>query len=316
VFASEIDRKMYHIKAHDLFSESSADPNQMLYIIFYSIIDHINKTKESCIIFLDEIEKIIHSMGEYSPAEQKMIANTILKNIINIQKSNLDITVIAALGHKNRIDPRFMKYDIFDNQFFFELPGTEERKKLFQLYMQKAEKRAKLKLFDQSIMDDLVKKTEGLSAEHIKQLVNSCVKEYLYSYLSAKASFDIDTKYILHTTKFLKALHTSNPTKKKVLPREERQKMVSTFMLKYQIFGVLDTKEKADIIKNCILDSTKRFSEADMGVLFNMLLDAYQNRKTEYHRKSLIQKDFIMDKIQELRTEEKRKGNSSYLSNK
>lgn len=64
------------------------------------------------------------------------------------------------MSNKNKIDPRFMKHDLFDNQFYFELPKPEERKKLFELYIAKAEKRAELELFDKNIIDDLVKKTE------------------------------------------------------------------------------------------------------------------------------------------------------------
>ena len=62
VLASEIDRKVYHIKAHDLFSEDVNDPNEMLYTIFYNVIEHAQKTKIPCIIFLDEIENIISSV--------------------------------------------------------------------------------------------------------------------------------------------------------------------------------------------------------------------------------------------------------------
>jgi len=35
--------------------------------------------------------------------------------------------------------------------------------------------------------------------------------------------------------------------------------------------------------------------------------DEYQKRKTEYQEKSLIDKDFILDKIEELRCEDKKK---------
>jgi SpoVK/Ycf46/Vps4 family AAA+-type ATPase len=89
-----------------------------------------------------------------------MISNTIIKNITNIQKSGLDIVIIGAVGQKNKIDERFLKYDMFDNQVFLELPGAEERKRLFQINIQKAERRAKLKLFDPDILEELVKKTE------------------------------------------------------------------------------------------------------------------------------------------------------------
>lgn len=135
-------------------------------------------------------------MGERSSTDKIIISNTIIKNIINIQKSDLDIIILAALSQKNKLDERFLKYHIFDNQFFFELPKENERKRLFQLYIKKAETRAKLKLFDPDMLDELVKKTDGRSAEHIKQLVSSSVKEYFYNYMQKKETFAIDEKFI------------------------------------------------------------------------------------------------------------------------
>lgn len=125
-----------------------------------------------------------------------MISNTIIKNIVNIQKSGLDIIVLAALTQKNKIDERFLKYDLFDNQFFFDLPREEERKRLFESNIQKSEKRAKLKLFDPEMLDALVKKTDGFSAKYIKQLIDACVKEYLYNYIQNKPSFAVDHEFI------------------------------------------------------------------------------------------------------------------------
>lgn len=316
MFASEIDRKMYHIKASDLLSEDSTDPNQMLYVIFYSIIDHVNKNKESCVIFLDEIEKIIESMWEYSQVEQKIISNTIIKNIVNIQQSNLDITIIAALSNKNKIDPRFMKHDLFDNQFYFELPKPEERKKLFELYIAKAEKRAELELFDKNIIDDLVKKTEWFSAEYIKQLINTCVKEYLYLYLNKKASFAIDETFIWTALAKIDDTKKLNSSENNPILRKERRKIVSMFMTKNPIFGIsdTDTKEQSAAIKKFILDHTDTYSDTDMYTLMNALVDEYQRRKSEYHKQSLIQKDSILDKIQMLREEDKTKKNGLYLN--
>jgi len=85
---------------------------------------------------------------------------------------------------------------LFDSQFFFELPKEEERKRLFHLYIQKAEKRAKTKLFATEIIDELAKKTELFSAEYIKQLINSCVREYLYAYIQNKDFFTIKSNFI------------------------------------------------------------------------------------------------------------------------
>jgi len=318
VFASEIDRKMYHIQAHDLFSEDIADPNEMLYIIFYNIIDYVQKTKESCIIFLDEIEKIVDSMWEYNPADRKMISNTIIKNIINIQKSNLDIILLAALWHRNRIDERFLKYDLFDSQFFFELPKEEERKRLFHLYIQKAEKRAKTKLFATEIIDELAKKTELFSAEYIKQLINSCVREYLYAYIQNKDFFTIKSNFISSKIKDI-AKWISEKRLKSPLELPQRKKILSTLIDQYTmkdlIFWELIGDKKSKLL-DYILEHTNLFTGSELTTLMQDCFDEYQKRKTEYQEKSLIDKDFILDKIEELRCEDKKKWKSLYFSNK
>ncbi len=108
-------------------------------------------------------------------------------------------------------------------------------------------------------------------------------------------------------------MKTVGPSEKNPISRKERQKIISTFMLKHTVFGMPDTKEKSDSIKSFILDRTDTYSDTDMHTLMNALVNEYQRRKTEYHRQSLIQKDFILDKIQALREEDKRKGSGSYF---
>ncbi len=317
MFASEIDRKMYHIKAHDLFSENIGDPNQMLYAIFSLIIQHVQQTKESCVIFLDEIEKIIDSVWEYNPAEQKIISNTIIKNITNIQKSNLDIVVLAALGYKNKINPDFMKYSLFDNQFFFELPKEAERKKYFELFIAKAEKRAKLKLFNPDVIDDLVKATDWFSAEYIKQLINSCVKEYAYSYIQNKPSLAIDQDYIWITIEQINRQNMDKPSNKNPLNDHDKKKLINSLItqstMKNLIFGELDTKKK-DALLSYIIEHSDGYSEDDFRQIFKLCAEEYQRRNISYHRQFLIQKDFILDKIQALREEDRRKGRGSYFN--
>ncbi len=317
MFASEVDLKMYHIKAHDLFSEDIADPNEMLYVIFYNIIDNVRQTKESCIIFLDEIEKIITSMWEYNPATEKMILNTIIKNIINIHKSNLDIVIIAAVSQKNRIDERLMKYDIFDSQFFFELPKENERKRFFQMYIQKAEKRAKMKLFNVDTLDELVKKSGGFSAEYIKQLISSCVKEYLYAYIQKKNSFIIKQNFISSKINDI-AKWISEKRLKSPLELSQRKKILKTFIDQYTMKSLVFwelTGDKKSTLLDYILKRTNFFTESELTTLMQDCFDEYQRRKSDYQEKNLINKDFILDKIEELRYEEKIKWKSPYLSN-
>lgn len=204
VFASEINRTMYHIRAHDLFSEEVTDPNKTLSNIFYFIIDHVQKSKWSCIIFLDEIEKIIDSVWEYNPIEQKIISNTIIKNIIAIQKSELDIIVVAALGNKNKIDERLLKNDLFDAQISFDAPESDTIQMIFESYIKKSNVDLDAPMFAITSFDTIIAKLAWSSVAYIKQLIGLCEKEFAYNRLVEKnSSCIIDEAFVLDKHAYL-----------------------------------------------------------------------------------------------------------------
>jgi len=318
VLASEIGRKMYHIKAHDLFSENIIDPNEMLYAIFNTIIKSTQDTQKPCIVFLDEIEKIISSMWEYNSAAEKIISNTIIKSITNIQKSGLDIIIVGAIGKKNKIDEIFLKYNLFDNQVFLELPTADERKRLFEYAIQKAEKRAKLKLFDPGFLDELVQKTDGFSAEYIKQLITVCVREYFCMYLDSKPSFVIGYDDLWTIIEKISETKKTAPVQD-ALSLNERKKAINKSLIqngfKDPIFGELEGQKKINLLQY-MLEATEWYAESDIKQIFPLALEKYQKRKTSYHKQALIQNDFILEKIGELRDEDKMKGKPLYLHQK
>ena len=92
VIATELWRKMYHIKSYDIFTWWFSDPNAMLDAIFTWAI----KKKEPCIIFLDEIENF-YQWYDWSPY-QNLLENTIRHHISKIKESNLDIIIIWAIS--------------------------------------------------------------------------------------------------------------------------------------------------------------------------------------------------------------------------
>jgi hypothetical protein len=53
-----------------------------------------------------------------------------------------------------------------------------------------------------------------------------------------------------------------------------------------------------------------------LNEIISLCVDEYQKRESDYHKASLVNKEFIFEKIQELRDEDKSKGNKMYFSNK
>lgn len=314
VLASEINRTMYHIQAHDLSSEDESESKKyMLSKIFSRIIEHISSTRGSCIIFLDGIERIVGNPSFNLDSIE--ITETLLANIINIQKSDLDIIVVGAIDQKNMLDDRFMKYNLFENQFFFDLPSANERERLFAHYIDKAEKRAKLKIFDQKVIPDLVKATDKFSPEFIKQLIESCLKEYNYLYLQHKHEFAIQEDFIWGRIADISATKKEHGKPDLTLAKRKQilNKLIDSFTMKSLIFWAL-TKDKKDQLLSFILDRTEHFTENELTTLINECFDEYTRRKANYHRQSLIGKEFILEKIQELKEELARKWSRNYFN--
>ena len=103
VLATELWRKMYHIKSYDIFTWWFSDPNAMLDAIFTWAI----KKKEPCIIFLDEIESYTQ-WYDGSPYE-RLLENTIRHHVSKIKESSLDIMVIWAISDKKNFSGIFWK---------------------------------------------------------------------------------------------------------------------------------------------------------------------------------------------------------------
>ena len=126
VLASELWRKMYHIKSYDIFTGWLSDPNAMLDVIFTWAI----KMKEPCIIFLDEIEDF--SCWDNWWPYQNLVENTIRHHISKIKDSSLDIMIIWAISNRNKVGPNLMKQDVFSKQIYFTPLSPEKYSKLFK----------------------------------------------------------------------------------------------------------------------------------------------------------------------------------------
>lgn len=165
VLATELWRKMYHIKSYDIFTWWFSDPNAMLDAIFTWAI----KKKEPCIIFLDEIESYTQ-WYDGSPYE-RLLENTIRHHVSKIKESNLDIIVIWAISDKKKVSPDLFKQDVFSQQIFFTWLSKERVEVLFRIIIR--EKWVKLwddvnihKLFEKRL------KNMYIDPEYMKKIIS------------------------------------------------------------------------------------------------------------------------------------------------
>ena len=175
LLATEMWRKMYMLKSEDIWG--LGDPMETLWAIF-SLIE---EKKEPCIVFLDEIDKIMEIVKD--PNYQESLWSVILKNISRFKNSDLDILIIWAISNKNIVDDRFFKYENFEKQLFLSELDREKKWKMFEILVQKySDKGIDFSSLDkQKIVDRLSFPQDGIK-ELVKNAVENAVIRNLWEW--------------------------------------------------------------------------------------------------------------------------------------
>ena len=126
------------------------------------------------IIFIDELDELVSStdpfgMYGYQSDYSRKTLKTMLTEIDGIDSSD-GILVIATTNSKKTIPPALIRSGRLEKQITFQLPSTEDRAGIAELYLNKAGIHGINAV-------DVAKKTEGFSGADIKSLINASLIE-------------------------------------------------------------------------------------------------------------------------------------------
>ncbi|HEY9786485.1 MAG TPA: AAA family ATPase [Candidatus Obscuribacterales bacterium] len=123
---------------------------------------------DRCILFIDEIDSMgtrrQTDRGFGAQSDMNMTLNTLLTQMDGFHASRL--LVIGATNKDGALDPALMRAGRMDRRIYFQIPDPEERKRIFQYYLDKVSYDPKLDL------DKIVSLTQGYSPADIYQIVN------------------------------------------------------------------------------------------------------------------------------------------------
>lgn len=167
VLATELWRKMYHIRSYDLFEWWYSDPNEMLDSVFTTAVEKA----EPCIIFLDEIEKFAW-WDEWSYRE--LLENTIRHHVSKIKESSLDIMIIWAISNRNKVSQSLLKQDVFSYQIYFSPLQAKQYEDLFE----KMTLSKMVKIWEDIVVPDLISKIKAtdLDQEYLTKLIDLAIE--------------------------------------------------------------------------------------------------------------------------------------------
>ena len=138
------------------------------------------------VLWIDEIEKAFTSPNG-SDADGGVSARLLGTFLSWMQEKKAPVFVVATANNIHKLPPELLRKGRFDEIFFMDLPGDEERAEIFRLHLERRKR-------DPSCFDlrALADAADGFSGAEIEQGIVSA----LYSAFSAHR--ELDTGCILH----------------------------------------------------------------------------------------------------------------------
>ena len=123
------------------------------------------KGKKRCIIFIDEIDAVGRSRDSSDNSERASTVNQLLTEMDGFEEKD-NIIVFAATNLVKILDPALVRSGRFDKKVYFDLPNSNERKQLCELYLKD------MKLPSNLSYSTLSERTAGLSGADIANIAN------------------------------------------------------------------------------------------------------------------------------------------------
>jgi len=123
-----------------------------------------------CLIFIDEIDTVarprVGMSGLGAGMSYNATVNQLLTELDGLRQTENNIIIVAATNvQESELDPALMRAGRFDRKIYVGKPGLEDRKKLFEYYLQKI-------AYDPSInINILAQKTVGFSPADISNMI-------------------------------------------------------------------------------------------------------------------------------------------------
>ena len=165
------------------------------------------KTAEAiapCILWVDEIEKGFSGTGSSNFSDGGTMARVFGTFLTWMQEKAAPVFVVATANNISQLPPELMRKGRFDEIFFIDLPGSEERSQILGLHLVK--RRQKVEDFD---LDLLAKESEGFSGAELEHVI----KDAMYVAFSS-ADRKLTTNMILREIK--KTVPLSEAMKKEI----------------------------------------------------------------------------------------------------
>jgi SpoVK/Ycf46/Vps4 family AAA+-type ATPase len=121
-----------------------------------------------CILWIDEIEKALAGVGSSSLTDGGTAARVFATIAVWLQEKTAPVFVIATANTVTSLPPELIRRGRWDEVFFLDLPGFQERREIFRIHLRKCARDP-----EKFELDRLAEACPGFSGAEIEQAVIS-----------------------------------------------------------------------------------------------------------------------------------------------
>ena len=178
------------------------------------------KTAESispCILWIDEIEKA------FAGIDQSGGASDITKRLFGqfltwLQEKENTVFVVATANDITAFPPEFLRKGRFDEVFFIDFPNEEERKRIFEIHLEK-----RGKLTDDIDVSRLAEETDGYCGADIEEIVKNAVENIFILETQNEKEKEVTTQDLIEAVKNIDSLTNILSDKIEVLKKSYKK---------------------------------------------------------------------------------------------
>ena len=159
---------------------------------------NISEQISPCVLWIDEVEKAFAGIGESGGASD--ITTRLFGQFLTwVQEKESTVFIVATANDISKLPAEFLRKGRFDELFFVDLPNEDERKKIFEIHLNKRKK------WNSSIdISKLVKESNSFNGADIEAVIKESIEN---AFIEDKK--EITTEDILKVIKTTKSISST-----------------------------------------------------------------------------------------------------------
>ncbi len=166
-----------------------------------------------CILWIDELEKAFAGVGGDGGAE---VATRLFGTFLTwMQEKTKPVFVVATANNLSQLPPELLRKGRFDEIFYVGTPNSQERKQIFEIYIDKVKNNKEFNFEttseeEKKDIEKMVQNSLGLSSADIEGIVSATVENSFIEFVNEKNSTNENKKPKFsteHVNEVIKATH-------------------------------------------------------------------------------------------------------------